>query len=184
MTCFSQWYATVKSDGKLKWRISLTCCIRVARIQAYVKLMSSDSKIPADANGEEVVYTKDTELFTDKTVTKCELPKSMVWYKDDVYNSLKDIGVDEGMLTLEKVWIKSRDSQGTEDVPAFLDDLSLVNEHQGLLVIEGLKFRSGNHFEKDNFIQESKSDSEVLGRQQSTRQRGTDDLKNGVSCPM
>ena len=50
-------------------------------------------------------------------------------YKDDAYNSIKDIGVDEGMLTLEKVWIKSRDSQEMEDVPAFLDDLSLVNEH-------------------------------------------------------
>ncbi|KAJ8436363.1 hypothetical protein Cgig2_017159 [Carnegiea gigantea] len=143
-----------------------------------------DSKIPADANGEEVVYRKGTELFTNKTVTECELPKLMVCYKDNAYNSVKDIGVDEGMPTLEKVWIKSRDSQGTEDVPAFLDDLSLLNEHLGLPVIEGLKSRSGNHFEKDNFIQESKLDSEVMGRQQSARQCGTDDLKNGVSCPM
>jgi len=124
--------------------------------------MSSDSKIPADANGEEVVYRKDTKLFTDKTITECELPKLMVCYKDDTYNSVKDIGVDEGIPTLEKVRIKSQDSQGTEDVPAFLDDLSLVNEHQGLPVIEGLKSRSGNHFEKDNFIHESKLDSEVL----------------------
>ena len=100
------------------------------------------------------------------------------------YNSVKDIGVDEGMPTLEKALIKSRDSQGTEDVAAFLDDLTLVNELQGLPVIKGLKSRSGNHFEKDNFIQESKLDSEVLGRQQSARQCGTDDLKNRVSCPM
>ena len=32
MTCFSQQYAIVKSNGKLKWRISLTCCIHVARL--------------------------------------------------------------------------------------------------------------------------------------------------------
>lgn len=139
-----------------------------------------DGKIPADANGEEVVYRKDTELFTDKTVTECELPELMVCYKDNAYNSVKDIGVDEGMPTHEKVWIKSRDNQGTKDVPAFVDDLSLVSEHQGLPVIEGLKSRPGNHFEKDNFIQESKLDSEVLGRQQSASQRGTDDLKKVV----
>ena len=62
-----------------------------------------DSKIPADANGEEVVYRKDTELFTDKTITECELPTLMVCYKDDAYNFVKDIKVDEGMPTLEKV---------------------------------------------------------------------------------
>lgn len=138
------------------------------------------SKIPADANGDEVVYRKDTELFTDKTVTECELPELMVCYKDNAYNSVKDIGVDEGMPAHEKVWIKSRDNKETKDVPAFLDDLSLVDEHQGLPDMEGLKSRSENHFKKDASVQESKIDSEALDRQLSANQRGTDDLKKVV----
>uniref|UniRef100_A0A7C9AC21 Uncharacterized protein n=1 Tax=Opuntia streptacantha TaxID=393608 RepID=A0A7C9AC21_OPUST len=139
-----------------------------------------DSTIPADANGEEVVYRKDTELFTDKTVTECELPELMVCYKDNAYNSVKDIGVDEGMPTHEKVWIKSRDNQETKDVPAFLDELSLVDKHQRLPFMEGLKSGPENHFEKDASIQESKLDSEALEGQQFDNQHGTNDLKNVI----
>lgn len=116
----------------------------------------SDHKIPGDTNGEEVLCRKDTELFTDKTVTECELPELVVCYKDNAYNSVKDIGIDEGVPTHEKLWIKSQDNQETKSLPTFLDDLG---------------------FENKDSVKEGRLDSEAFERQQCDNQCGTDDSK-------
>lgn len=128
--------------------------------------------ISADASSEEVVYRKDTELFTDKKVTECELPELMFSYKDNGFHSVKDIGIDEGVPTHEKVWIISQDnSKNLSTVLASNDDVN------GNVVFT-------NDVKKDPFVQDSTQDlvvesrlvHEVLERPFFAEKCGTDDL--------
>lgn len=75
-----------------------------------------------DANGVEHLFRKDTQLFTDKTVTECELPELMVCYKENVHHSVKDIGIDEGVPAHDKVCVKSRNNHdhGSENLSSIL----------------------------------------------------------------
>ncbi|KAL0889567.1 hypothetical protein Bca101_013550 [Brassica carinata] len=46
--------------------------------------------------------TVDPVFFMDKNVTACDLPEIVVCYKEDTYNVVKDICVDEGVPVHEK----------------------------------------------------------------------------------
>lgn len=69
-----------------------------------------------DVNGSEIrksrpelhsdFFEKDTDLYTDKNVMECELPELMVCYKESgAYHVVKDICVDEGIRSEEKILI-------------------------------------------------------------------------------
>lgn len=48
-------------------------------------------------------FEKDGDMCTDKSVTKHELP---VCCEESTYHAVKDICIDEGMLSPEKFWLK------------------------------------------------------------------------------
>ncbi|KMT08720.1 hypothetical protein BVRB_6g139930 [Beta vulgaris subsp. vulgaris] len=140
------------------------------------------NSISADATSEEALYRKDTELFTDKSVTECELPEVMFSYKDNGFHSVKDIGIDEGVPTNDKVWIKSQDNHESKTVSFVLPLNDNVNGDVALK--EGMKIRSDNDVEEDPSVQDQAEDSlkesglvhGALERPYSADQCGTDDL--------
>ncbi|XP_021838899.1 uncharacterized protein [Spinacia oleracea] len=128
-------------------------------ILGHSRVLSNSISSDTTTN-EEVVYT---ELFTDKKITECELPELVFSYKDNGFNSVKDIGIDEGVPIHDKVWIESHDSNNMSTVLAFNDDFN---------------------GEKGPFVQNTTKDSmkgnelvhEVLERPYSADKCGTDDL--------
>lgn len=108
--------------------------------------MLSNSMV-ADASHEKVLYRKDTELFTDKTITDCELPESFS-NKDNDFHSVKDIGIDEGVPTHDKVWVISQDNHDSKT----LSDAVVPDDNvKGDLPFEGLKSRPDSDVENDPF---------------------------------
>lgn len=108
------------------------------------------NSISADASNEEIPYRENTELFTDKAITECELPELEFSYKDNGFYSVKDIGIDEGVPTQDKVWIISQDSHNSKNVSDHV--LSLTEDVTD-------KSRSDDDVKKDAFVQNQIEDS-------------------------
>ncbi|XP_068638352.1 uncharacterized protein [Aristolochia californica] len=53
---------------------------------------------------------KETDIYTDKTVTEIELPKRLVCFKASSYHLVKDICVDEGVPSSDKILLESDDA--------------------------------------------------------------------------
>ncbi|KAL2546276.1 uncharacterized protein Fot_15509 [Forsythia ovata] len=64
-----------------------------------------DSDLPCIAASD--FFETGTNIYTDKNITVCELPELVVCYKEINYNAIKDICVDEGMPTEDKVLTES-----------------------------------------------------------------------------
>ncbi|XP_068642683.1 uncharacterized protein [Aristolochia californica] len=52
---------------------------------------------------------KETEIYTDKTVTEIELPELLLCFKESGYHVVKDICVDEGVPSLDKILLENDD---------------------------------------------------------------------------
>ncbi|KAK3039782.1 hypothetical protein RJ639_027095 [Escallonia herrerae] len=52
------------------------------------------------------MFERDVEFYTDKNVTECELPEMMVCYKENSFHVVKDICVDEGVPSEDKILIE------------------------------------------------------------------------------
>lgn len=53
------------------------------------------------------LFENDTEFYTDKNVTECELPELVVCYNGSTYNVIKDICIDDGAHSEKKILIKN-----------------------------------------------------------------------------
>lgn len=58
-------------------------------------------------SGKMELFEKNTDLYTDKNVMKCELPELIVCYKESTYHVVKDICIDEGLPFEDKILIES-----------------------------------------------------------------------------
>ena len=133
------------------------------------------NSISVDASNEEIPYRENTELFTDKTITECELPELEFSYKDNGFYSVKDIGIDEGVPIQDKVWIISQHSHNSKNVSDHV--LSLTEDVTD-------KSRSDDDVKKDAFVQNQIEDSvnedelvhEVSARPYSSEQCKTADF--------
>ncbi|GAB4829011.1 hypothetical protein Ancab_018668 [Ancistrocladus abbreviatus] len=148
-----------------------------------------DNAINADVNIDKSLFGKETEFYTDKNVTEYDLPEFIVCYKEGTYQSVKDIGIDEGVPSQDKMWVKNREDY-SKDLSASLDFGSINNgdfdirtmDHE-LPILEGLKSSRENDCQNDAAIHGShevqvKMDGlniEALGRQDSAPQPGTAD---------
>ncbi|KAK9707133.1 hypothetical protein RND81_07G174500 [Saponaria officinalis] len=125
-------------------------------ILTHSKILSHS--IPSDLNGEEDLSRKDTELFTDKIVTECELPELVVCYKENAYHAVKDIGIDEGMPGNDNVSIKSREKHESENTPSFLgldNDVDVDGDRNlNLPFMENVKSRSEKDVSSGNWAQD------------------------------
>ncbi|KAF5939195.1 hypothetical protein HYC85_023454 [Camellia sinensis] len=56
---------------------------------------------------------EDTDLFTDKNIMECELPKLIVSYKENTYHVVKDICIDEKQVfSRDKILIDGENDKG------------------------------------------------------------------------
>lgn len=58
-------------------------------------------------------FDEDSDFVMDKGVKKCELPELTVCYKESTYQVVKDICIDEGVPSLEKILFDSGSDEKT-----------------------------------------------------------------------
>ncbi|MQM10002.1 hypothetical protein Taro_042895, partial [Colocasia esculenta] len=114
------------------------------QLGAYGSYSDVDNLTNADQNGHKVasyslppppfeIVKKETEFYMDKAVTEMELPKMIVCYKEGCYHIIKDICVDEGLHSFDRVLVQN----------PFLDE----------------KVYTGSKFDTDDFTHREISDS-------------------------
>lgn len=79
------------------------------------------------------LFGADTHLYTDKGVLEFELPESTICYKENDYNIMKDICMDEGVPLMDKIVTESR----KYDQPDSSISLA-ADEHQPRITREGV----------------------------------------------
>ncbi|XP_030549335.1 uncharacterized protein LOC115754469 isoform X2 [Rhodamnia argentea] len=140
-----------------------------------------------DCNGETELFKEDLDLFTDKTVTACEVDKSIPCHKENPFCEVKDICVDEGVPS-HKVTLSETD--GNKDLHAYLPiekdangDLDALECPKNCLEdfvqadTKGDKF--GDELSKDKvtpLVQE-------LASQNLERESSSDDIADGMKPP-
>ncbi|GAB4840167.1 hypothetical protein Ancab_020932 [Ancistrocladus abbreviatus] len=150
-----------------------------------------DDAINADVNVDKSLFQKEIEFYTDKNVTQCDLPEFIVCFKESSYQSVKDIGIDEGVPSKDKMWVENREEYN-KDPSAFLDlgsknngNFDILRGNHELPILEQVE-STENDFHKDASIQcfnegSSRKDGlnlEALAQQNSAAQLATcDSLK-------
>ncbi|KAF8021371.1 hypothetical protein BT93_G1724 [Corymbia citriodora subsp. variegata] len=114
-----------------------------------------------DSTGETEVVKEDLNLFTDKTVTECEIDKSIPCHKENPFCEVKDICVDEGVLS-HKATLSETD--GNKGLNAYLPS---VKDANGDL----------------NALECPKNCSEDLAQADTTGDRFVDELSNEKVVP-
>ncbi|KAJ4960273.1 hypothetical protein NE237_020183 [Protea cynaroides] len=65
---------------------------------------------------------KGGECYTDKSVTECEMPEQIAFFKGGAYHVVKDICIDEGVPSLDKVLVEhSEEDHKHSFQPSYLD---------------------------------------------------------------
>lgn len=125
----------------------------------------------------------ESEYYTDKSVTECEMPEFQVCYRESSYSSVKDIAIDEGVPVLDRILFES--GTDNESLCTFMfpdqDQNPLVNK--GKVDIRttspnGLKSPKKNESEKE-FV--NVLESEDLMFQGEGDHNATDKIENDTS---
>ncbi|KAI3978109.1 hypothetical protein MKX01_032486 [Papaver californicum] len=92
-----------------------------------VESKSANSTNPfLDPSSDDNLSQKEMELYTDKTVTECELPELIVCFKEGSYSIIKDICIDEGLPSVDKIFIEKVPDK---ELFTFLEpDMNVSNE--------------------------------------------------------
>lgn len=78
------------------------------------------------------LFGTDTHLCTDKGVVECKFPESTICYKENNYNIMKDISMDEGVPLMDKIVTESRkDDQPDSSVSLAADEHQPRNTREG-----------------------------------------------------
>ncbi|PSR88194.1 Protein BREAKING OF ASYMMETRY IN THE STOMATAL LINEAGE like [Actinidia chinensis var. chinensis] len=92
------------------------------------KLLERDRDLYTDKNSSEIdvidenefrkieLLKKDTDLYTDKSVMESELPELMVCYKNNTFHVVKDICIDEGLPSKDKILIECENGKGLHTI--------------------------------------------------------------------
>lgn len=62
---------------------------------------------PIHSSRETGPFDKDSDVVMDKSIMECELPELTVCYKESTYHVVKDICIDEGVPSQEKILFES-----------------------------------------------------------------------------
>ncbi|KAA8532852.1 hypothetical protein F0562_033031 [Nyssa sinensis] len=101
------------------------------------------------------LFEKETTFYTDKNVMECELPELIVCYKESTYHVVKDICVDEGVPSKDKILIEScKDGHKGHHIflPSNGDENSDITKERvdiELLFPDGLKSSSEKDHDRD-----------------------------------
>jgi hypothetical protein len=124
-------------------------------------------------------FDEDSDFVMDKGVKECELPELTVCYKESTYQVVKDICIDEGVPSLEKILFDSGSDEKTVcvDLPLEKDqNKESVKEKEDIKmsIPDGLQISAENDSNKDSANQ---CDSKDL---MQTREDVTDSIANDV----
>ncbi|KAF8389896.1 hypothetical protein HHK36_024414 [Tetracentron sinense] len=105
--------------------------------------------------GDVELSEKETDLYTDKSVTGCELPELIVCFKGGAYHVVKDICIDEGVPSLETICIEKDevDHRGLcSSLPSDVDgnsDLIKETEDTVSIIPDGMRSSEEDDCQKD-----------------------------------
>ena len=70
--------------------------------------VADDFVAPFTKSSSEIeLLEKDSDSYTDKSAIECELPEFQICYKENGYSSVKDICIDEGVHSQDKILFES-----------------------------------------------------------------------------
>ncbi|KAF8378540.1 hypothetical protein HHK36_029883 [Tetracentron sinense] len=105
--------------------------------------------------GEVELSEKEMGFYTDKSVAECDLSELIICFEEGSYHLVKDICIDEGMLSLENNFVENGegDHKGLcSSLPSDVDENSdLTQEMEGIAsnILDGMKSSVENDHKKD-----------------------------------
>ncbi|XP_075659614.1 uncharacterized protein LOC142629501 isoform X1 [Castanea sativa] len=110
---------------------------------------------PIHSSRETGPFDKDSDVVMDKSIMECGLPELTVCYKESNYHVVKDICIDEGVPSQEKILFESGTDEKTLCIflPAVKDqNKELVKEKEDIdtSIPDALKFSAENDSNKDS----------------------------------
>ncbi|KAL9262590.1 hypothetical protein AKJ16_DCAP01746 [Drosera capensis] len=84
-----------------------------------------NSTLKVDGSVNNSLFGKGMEVYTDKNVMDCEMSKLIVCYKENSYQSVKDICIDDGVPSQDKTWVETMEEMKEEKDPSVLFDPSV-----------------------------------------------------------
>ncbi|XP_038892056.1 uncharacterized protein LOC120081347 isoform X2 [Benincasa hispida] len=121
-------------------------------VKAFVSPLTNSSKVD--------LFEEDSELYMEKSTVECQLPELIVCYKENICNIVKDICIDDGVPSRDKLLCGS--SLDEKDVcsilPPWKDDL--VRELE----------------KRDIYASDDSEHSESFGNKDSPKQSDSNDL--------
>ena len=138
---------------------------------------------PIHSSRETGPFDKDSDVVMDKSIMECELPELTVCYKESTYHVVKDICIDEGVPSQEKILFESGTDEKTLCIflPAEKDkNKEMVKEKEDIdtSIPDALKFSAENDSNKDSANQCDPKDLMKTGED------STDTIVNDVSKEM
>ncbi|XP_059648714.1 uncharacterized protein LOC132294758 isoform X2 [Cornus florida] len=132
-------------------------------------------------------FDKDAEFYTDKNVMECELPELIVCYKESFYHVVKDICIDEGVISHDKILIKSgKDECNSDDI--FLPSDRNIKDNSTKRGVDTEMFipdrlesskKDCNKDDTNEFVTEEKVDIELTSQDKILDESSKDERKSG-----
>ncbi|XP_043715692.1 uncharacterized protein LOC122664072 [Telopea speciosissima] len=113
-------------------------------------------------SGEVELSEKEGECYTDKSVTECEVPEKISFFKVDAYHVVKDICVDVGVPSLGKILVEhSKEDDNHSFQTSYLDitEVGKKSVDHPSLIADEMKSLIGHYHNMDV---SSRCDSENL----------------------
>ena len=135
---------------------------------------------PIHSSRESGRFDKDADIVMDKSIMECELPELTACYKESTYHVVKDICIDEGVPSQEKILFESGIDEKTLCIllPTVKDqNKELVKEKEdiNMSIPDGLTFSAENDSNEDSSNQCDPKDLMMTGEDSTHR------IVNGVS---
>lgn len=88
----------IAADG---WVASKHDCLGLDDFNHYDEVKASVS--PLTNSSKVDLFEEDSELYMEKSIVECQLPELIVCYKENICNIVKDICIDEGVPSRDKL---------------------------------------------------------------------------------
>ncbi|KAG6654086.1 hypothetical protein CIPAW_05G121600 [Carya illinoinensis] len=162
-------FANATNDGDGWTAIKFDCSMSMDDINNKDKDEAKDFVASHDQSSQKTEsFDKDLHFVMDKGLMECELPELTVCYKESTYHVVKDICVDEGVPSREKILFESGRDKKTVCIvlpPDKDQNKELAKEKEDIDISgpDGLKLSAENDSNKDSANQYDSKDSIQTG---------------------
>ncbi|XP_042499705.1 uncharacterized protein LOC122077872 [Macadamia integrifolia] len=134
-----------------------------------------DSVVPYTIPSNKVELSeKEGECYTDKSVMEYEVPEKIAFFKVDAYHVVKDICIDEGVPSLDKVLVEHRKEDSNHSLQTSyldfnevskksVDYRSLISEEMKSLVVDYHNMDVSGQCDSENILQKSEENVDAKG---------------------